>query len=63
MELNAVSARLLALLEDNRELTGSQLFQQIATELQHPEPDSVVQSGMNLLVDLRDKEIILLTAD
>jgi hypothetical protein len=52
IELNPVSARLLGLLQAGN-LTGQQALQQIAAEMQHPDPQAVIQFGAELLEDLR----------
>jgi hypothetical protein len=59
MEANAVTARMLALLADEQKLTGKQVLQQIAVEIQHPQPDQVLASGLQTLERLRDLDIIL----
>jgi hypothetical protein len=58
MELNAVSARLLGLLRETA-LTGRQALQQIAAEMQHPNPQVVMQGGMEILQSLRQERAIL----
>lgn len=52
IELNPVSARLLGLLQSGN-LTGQQALEQIAAEIQHPDPQAVIQYGAELLEDLR----------
>ncbi|MGQ0503152.1 MAG: HvfC family RiPP maturation protein [Panacagrimonas sp.] len=59
MEINAVSARLLQLIEENPARSGRELMLAIAAELQHPEPEQVVQAGRDLLAGLRERDIIL----
>lgn len=59
MELNPVSARLLDLIINNEERSGLQLLQQIAEELQHPNPDVVIQGGQQTLEQMRQKGILL----
>jgi len=63
MELNAVSARLIALLEEDAEKTtrrtGRELLAQIADEMQHPNPNAVIEGGLTLLQDFLTKEILL----
>lgn len=49
VELNPVSARLLDLL--NAGLTGSQAAEQIAEELQHPNPEVVLAGAQQLIED------------
>lgn len=58
MELNAVSARLLNLLRDTS-LTGQKALQQIAEEMQHPDPQVVMQGGLQILESLRHERAIL----
>ena len=59
MQLNAVSARLIELMSERSTKTGLQLLEQIATELQHPQPQVVIDGGKGLLQQFRDKEVIL----
>jgi hypothetical protein len=49
LELNPVSARLLDLLLDDGRPTGRAALQQIAAELQHPDPERVVNFGHDML--------------
>lgn len=59
-ELNPVSARLLELMGNNQEQrNGRQLLEQIAVELQHPQPDTVIQGGLQIMKKLRDLDVIL----
>jgi hypothetical protein len=60
LELNPVSARLVDLLNNNAaQLSGDALLQQIATELQHPNPDAVRQGGLQIMQDLLNRDVIL----
>lgn len=56
--LNAVSARLVALLHEGR-LTGAEALQGIARELDHPNPAAVMQGGNEILERLRQEEAVL----
>jgi hypothetical protein len=56
--LNAVSARLVALLHEGR-LTGAEALQAIARELDHPNPSAVMQGGSEILDRLRREEAVL----
>lgn len=62
MEINAVTARLLQLIEEQPQATGTQLMQQIATELNHPEPTQVIASGRELFASLRSRDIVVGTS-
>jgi hypothetical protein len=59
MEINAVTQRLLQLLQDNPDWTGLTALTTIAHEIAHPEPDLVVKSGRQLLKDLRERNVVL----
>jgi len=57
-ELNAVTARLLALLSA-APITGLAALQQIADELEHPSPHQLIAFGSELLLQLRRQGILL----
>ena len=58
IELNAVTARLLGILQTEA-LTGRQVLQKIATEMAHPHPQAIIQFGHETLEDLRTQGAIL----
>ncbi len=59
VELNAVSARLFALLQEPTRRDGLTLLRQIADELAHPQPEQVVQGGATILEQWRQLGIVL----
>ena len=59
MEINAVTQRLLQLLQENPEWTGLDTVKRIAEELRHPRPEIVIDAGRRLLGDLRARDIVL----
>ena len=59
LELNPVSARLLELIREGRELTGDSLLHTIAGELQHPRPEVVVNGGLEIMQNLLSRDILL----
>ena len=60
MQLNPVTARLIQLLDDSdSNMTGRQALEQIATELNHPQPEVIISGGMDTLRQLRKKDIVL----
>lgn len=59
LTINPVTARLLQLLSEQNKLTGRQLLEQIATEINHPDPETVVQGGLSILKDLQSRQIVL----
>lgn len=59
MEINAVTARLLTLAEQQPEATGTELLLQIAEELAHPDADAVLSAGAEILEALRERGLVL----
>lgn len=59
METNSVTARMLEILLQEQSLTGRQVLTQIATELNHPDPEQVVAGGLEILQQLHSLDIIL----
>ena len=62
LEINPITQRLLELLKENPATTGLQAVSRIAEELSHPDPRQVIEAGRLLLLDLRERNIILGTA-
>lgn len=59
LELNPVSARLLDLLQKDKNQTGRELLLQIAEELKHPRPEVVLNGGLEIMQNLLQKDILL----
>lgn len=59
IELNPVSAKLLELIQQENNQTGSEMLQQIARELEHPDPDVVIRGGAEILASMHTRDIIL----
>jgi hypothetical protein len=59
MQLNGVSARLIELLQENRQLCGSKILAHLGKELNHPEPEKMLLAGNDLLQEFLAKEVIL----
>ncbi|MEH6909739.1 MAG: putative DNA-binding domain-containing protein [Oceanicoccus sp.] len=59
METNSVTARMLEILLQEPSLNGRQVLMQIATELNHTDPDQVVAGGLEILQKLLSLDIIL----
>ena len=59
LQINAVTQRMLQLLKENPQHSGLDVLKTIAAELAHPDPDSVVDAGRDLLEDLRKRNVIL----
>ncbi len=58
IEANAVTARLFQLLDNNENDSGQMLLETIAMELQHPEPQRVIDGGLQTLTRLHNLDII-----
>jgi hypothetical protein len=59
IELNAVSVRLLELIQEGGDVTGGNLLNTIARELQHPRPEVVINGGVEIMQNLLSKDILL----
>lgn len=59
MKLNAVTARLLEIIDQQPELSGQAALEKIAEEMQAPDPKAIVQSGRSMLDQLLEREVIL----
>lgn len=59
MELNPVTARLLHLIEQQSLPNTRAMLQKIATELNHPAPEIVIQGGVTIMQDLIKRHVIL----
>jgi hypothetical protein len=59
LELNPVSARLFALLQGGDVSSGRRALELIAGELQHANPDAVIQGGHTILEEWRKRDIVL----
>ena len=59
VESNPVTARLLDILQNNDQLTGEQALMQIAQEMQHPQPETVIEGGLQTLQQFQQIGIIL----
>lgn len=58
VEINAVTYNLIKLLQA-QPVTGSQALQLLAQQLEHPQPDIIIQFGVMILEDLRAQGIII----
>lgn len=58
IELNPVSARLLEMIQQENDQTGRSMLEQIARELEHPDPDVVIRGGADILQTMHARDII-----
>ena len=61
-EISLVTAKLLQQLELNKDASGADVLREIAAELGHEDPAPVLNSGEEILEDLKQKGIILGTS-
>ena len=59
LEITPVTWRLLELLKEKPSFSGLEILKQIATELGHADPQAVITAGTRLLVDLRERNVLL----
>lgn len=59
LEINAVTARLMQLIEAQPASSGREHLLAIARELEHPEPERVMEGGRHMLDTLRERDILL----
>lgn len=60
VELNSVSAKLIeACMNNANQLSGKDILLSIAEQLQHPDPNVVINGGLEIMQDFKSKEIIL----
>lgn len=59
IEANPVTARLVAMIQEKTGQTGQQMLENIAAELQHPDPAMVIQGGHQILLKLLKAGVLL----
>jgi hypothetical protein len=59
LEVNAVTAHMLQMISHDKDLTSKDILNQIAEQLNHPNPDVVIQGGLQILHDLKTRDVIL----
>lgn len=59
MTVTPVTQRLLYLLIENTGISGRDALNQIAEELQHPDPRQVIEHGLQTLRELQERDIVL----
>ena len=59
LEINPVTARLINLLQDNEPYTGADAIEDVTKEMNHPNPEVVLQGGLKALQELQQYGIIL----
>lgn len=62
LQINAATQQLIETIKQFPHASGLQIIEQIAAQMQHPEPQVVIQAGMQLLYDLRNKNVVIGTS-
>ncbi len=57
--INAVTALLMERLQSNKDKSGKQLLEEIAAEIDHPDPAAVINGGREIFDNLRNRDIVL----
>lgn len=59
MELNPVTALLVQFINDDNQLNSKQILEKIAEQLNHPDPNVVMEGGFQIIQDLKNRNVIL----
>ena len=59
LDINPVTARLLQLIQEDKGLSGEEILNLIAEELNHPNPQVVIEGGLQILHDMKLRNVIL----
>lgn len=59
MNINPVTARLLQLIQEDQGQSGEEMLKLIANELDHPNPQVVIEGGLQILHDMKLRNAIL----
>ncbi|MDD2722518.1 MAG: putative DNA-binding domain-containing protein [Methylovulum sp.] len=62
LEITPITYRLLELLQDETPATAMDCLKQIVAEMQHPQPELVINGGLQILQDLVEKGIVSVVA-
>ncbi len=58
-EISAATGQLLSRMRENPRAAGRELLLSIATSMEHPNPESIIQTGHHILQKLRKQEALL----
>ncbi len=59
IQLNAMTCRLLQIIQESEGLGSGACLQQLVTESRHPKPQTLLDGGMQILQDMAEKGIII----
>ncbi len=58
IEITPITYRLLQLIQENEQVLTADCLQQVAEELRHPNPEMIIEGGLQILKELAEKTII-----
>ena len=59
MQLNEISMLLVQKMKEDTNMSGLELLEAVASTINHPKPEVVLQAGTALLNELKEKQVIL----
>jgi hypothetical protein len=59
LKINAVTGRLLEILQENPGMPGQKCLKTLAVEIRHPDPGALIEHGTALMASLRLKSLLL----
>ncbi len=59
VEANPVTAKLLEMLQENKQSSGQQLLELLAEEIKHPQPGLVIENGLQTLNEFHQMGVLL----
>ena len=59
MEINSITAMLIQRINEDGNLTSKQILENIAEQMQHPDPNIVVEGGYQIIQDLKNRNVII----
>lgn len=59
MELNPITALLLQYINEDKNITTKVILETIAEQMNHPEPEVIIDGGYKIIQDLKDRNVIL----
>ena len=58
IEITPITYRLLQLIQENEEVLTADCLKQVAEESKHPNPEMIIEGGLQILKELAEKTVI-----
>lgn len=58
IEINAMTYRLLEIIQEREEVITTDCLQQVARESQHAQPDIIINGGLKVLIEMTEKSVV-----